>query len=118
MSILIVKDEEVIPYDQSIPLDNQIIGYDEIVVNYEPSDTSIPLFLSEVERISKIGIETKLSIKVNHNDHMFGFKVKQRIRKATNDITLNEIIKLMVLSHIETDRKLQDIVSCLSSAIK
>lgn len=114
MSILIVKNEAEISYDADIPLEKQTSDCKEIVINYEPEDKDIPRFLSEVERLSKMGIVTKLNIKVNHNDHVFGFKVKRRINKATNDITLNEIIRLMVLLHVETDKKLEDMINCLS----
>lgn len=109
MCVKIVNSSQEIPYDCSRPLEEQLSGCEQIVVNYEPFDKAVDKLLSEVERIVKTGVDTKLSIKVIHNDHIFGFKVKQKLKRATNDITLNEIIKLMVLTHCSIDRKLEDL---------
>lgn len=109
MCIKIINAQEEVPYDTNRPLEEQITGSEQIVVNYEPFDKSVDQFLAEVDRIAKHGIDAKLSIKVIHNDHIFGFKVKQKLKQATNDITLNEIIKLMVLSHCAVDKKLEDL---------
>lgn len=111
MCVKIVNDLQEIPYDCSRPLEEQITGCEQIVVNYEPFDKSVDKLLTEAERIVRTGIDTKLSIKVIHNDHIFGFKVKQKLKQATNDITLNEIIKLMVLTHCSIDRKLEDLAN-------
>lgn len=111
MCIKIINAHQEIPYDTSKPLEDQLNGSDQIVINYEPFDNKIDKFLAEVERVVKTGIDTKLVIKVTHNDSVFGFKVKQQLKRATNDIALNEIIKLMVLSHCNIDRKLEDLAN-------
>lgn len=111
MCVKIVTDSEEIPYDCSRPLEDQIKGSEQIVVNYEPFDHSVDKLLAEVERFARTGVDARLSIKVIHNDHIFGFKVKQKLARATNDITLNEIIKLMVLTHCSIDRKLEDLAN-------
>lgn len=117
MCIKIVNDYEEISYDTSRPLEDQLKGSEQIIVNYEPFDKSVDHFLAEVDRIAKHGIVAKLDIKVIHNDHVFGFKVRQQLKKATNDITLNEIIKLMVLSHCSIDRKLEDLANKFNGKI-
>lgn len=109
MCIKIINHQQEISYDSNKPLEEQINGAEQIVVNYEPFDKSVDKFLQEVERFTKNGIDTKLSIKVIHNDHIFGFKIKQKLKQATSDMTLNEIIKLMVLTQIETDKKLEEL---------
>lgn len=109
MCVKIVNASQETPYDASRPLEEQLSGCEQIIVNYEPFDKSVDKLLAEVERIVKTGVDAKLSIKVIHNDNIFGFKVKQKLKRATNDITLNEIIKLMVLSHSSIDRKLEDL---------
>jgi len=109
MCVKIVQAHCEIPYDTSRPLEDQLQGCEQIVVNYEPFDESVDHLLAEVQRIAKTGIDANLNIKVIHNDHIFGFKVKQQLDRARNDITLNEIIKLMVLSHCSIDRKLEDL---------
>lgn len=109
MCVKIVQAHCEIPYDTSRPLEDQLQGCEQIIVNYEPFDKAVDHLLAEVQRIVSTGIDAKLSIKVIHNDHIFGFKVKQQLARARNDITLNEIIKLMVLSHCSIDRKLEDL---------
>lgn len=109
MCVKIVNAHQEIPYDSSRPLEEQITGSEQIVVNYEPFDKSVEALVKEVERMAKTGVDAKLIIKVKHNNHIFGFKVKQQLQRATNDITLNEIIKLMVLSHRSIDQKLEDL---------
>lgn len=109
MCVKIVNAHQEIPYDSSRPLEEQITGSEQIVVNYEPFDKSVEALVKEVERMAKTGVDSKLIIKVKHNNHIFGFKVKQQLQRATNDITLNEIIKLMVLSHRSIDQQLEDL---------
>ena len=109
MCVKIVNSSQEIAYDCSRPLEDQLSGCEQIVVNYEPFDKSVDKLLAEVDRIVKTGVDAKLSIKVIHNDNIFGFKVKQKLKRATNDITLNEIIKLMVLTHCSIDKKLEDL---------
>lgn len=111
MCIKIVNASQEIPYDANKPLEEQLKGSEQIVVNYEPFDKSVDKFLAEVERFVKTGIDAHFSIKVIHNDHIVGFKVKQQLARARNDITLNEIIKLMVLTHCSVDRKLEDLAN-------
>lgn len=118
MCIKIVNGHQEIPYDIGKPLEDQLSGCEQIVVNYEPFDKSVDKFLQEVDRFAKTGVCAKLSIKVIHNDHVFGFKIKQKLKKSTNDITLNEIIKLMVLAQIEIDKKLEDLANTFASVVK
>lgn len=117
MCIKIVNASREIPYDASKPLEEQIKGSEQIIVDYEPFDKSMDKFLSEVERFSRTGIDAKLHITVMHNDNIFGFKVKQKLKKAKSDITLNEIIKLMVLSHCAADKKLEDLAQTLNGIV-
>jgi hypothetical protein len=111
MCIKFINCHQEIPYDVNVPLEEQLQGCEQIVVNYEPLDKEIDKFLKEVERFVRTGVDAKLNLKIIHNDNIFGFKVKQKLKKATNDITLNEIIKLMVLRQIEADKKLEDLAN-------
>lgn len=117
MCIKIVNAYEEIPYDTSKPLEDQLNGCEQVIVNYEPFDKSVDKFLEEMDRFVKTGVDAKLSITVIHNDHIFGFKVKQKLKKSSNDITLNEIIKLMVLSHCAVDRKLEDLANTFNGMV-
>lgn len=114
MCVKIVTAQQEVPYDTSQPLEEQLQGAEQIIVNYEPFDKSVDRLLAEVERITRTGVDVRLSIKVIHNDSIMGFKVKQKLQRATNDITLNEIIKLMVLTHCSIDRKLEDLANSIN----
>lgn len=118
MCVKIVNSHQEFPYDTSKPLEEQLKGCEQIIVNYEPFDKSVDKLLAEVERIARTGVDAKFSIKVIHNDHIFGFKVKQKLQRASNSLMLNDIIKLMVLSHIEADSKLEELKNCFSEAVK
>lgn len=118
MCIKIVKAEKEIPYDIGRPLEDQLIGSSQVIVDYQPFDESIDSFLKEVERIVKNGISANLSIRVLHNNHIFGFKVKQKLKSATNNMVLNDIIKLMVLSQIKTDKKFEELMGTFSDMVK
>lgn len=118
MCIKLINSEQEIPYDISKPLEEQIKGCKQIVVNYEPFDKSVDKFLQEIERFAKTGVDAKLSIKVIHNDHLSGSNIKRKIKKATNGVALNEIIKLIVLSQIETDKKLEELANNFVGMVK
>lgn len=111
MCIKIINNSKETPYDCSKPLEDQIKGADRIVVDYEPFDKSMDKFLEEVERFSRTGVDAKLSITVLHNDNIFGFKTKQKLKRCTSDMMLNDIIKLMALSHCAVDKKLEDLAN-------
>jgi hypothetical protein len=100
---------EAIPYDMDVPLEDQLCNSSQIVIDYEPFDPSVSKFLNELERFSKTGIDQKVNIKVIHNDNIAGLKLKKKAKKAENDIKVNELIKLMALSHIEADCKLEEL---------
>lgn len=118
MCVKIVKEDIEVSYNPGMPLEEQILGSNEVRINYKPFDRSIDRFLEEMQRFAQYGIATNLTIKVIHNDNISGFKIKQSLKKAINDITLNEIIKVMVLSHTEMDQKLSELANCFVSARK
>lgn len=117
MCVKLITNNHEAQYNSSIPLESQIGNYTKIVVNYEPSDENIKTLISELKRISKNGINAKLEIEVNHNNHIFGVKAKKELQKASNDITLNEFIRLAVTGHIIIDQKLQELSNNIESLI-
>lgn len=117
MCIKIVNAHCEVPYDASKPLEDQIQGFEQIVVNYDPSDRAMDQLLAEVQRMARTGLEANLSIKVIHNNHIFGFRLKQQIARAKHDINLNEIIKLMVLAHCSIDRKLENLAETFNGKV-
>lgn len=113
MCVKLVSASDVREYDVDRPLEEQIKDCERIVVNYQPFDTQVDRLLQEMQRFALTGISTNVKIQVIHNDNLLGYKTKKKLQKASNDITLNEIIKLMVLSHAALDKKLEEISNVL-----
>ena len=111
MCIKIVRSKAEVSYDMNTPLEEQIKGCKQIVVNYEPKDPAIDKFLGEVERLCKHGISTKLNIAFNHNNFLLGAKTGKQLAKLARDLDLNEVIKFMVNTHAESDKKLEEIAN-------
>lgn len=105
-------------YDPSKPLEDQIDGFQDIMVDYDPQDSSIELFLKEIQRIIKTGLKANFNIKVQHNNNIFGFKVKKKLQKANTDLVINDIIKMMVLGYSNTDKKLEELSTTCNGLIK
>lgn len=112
MCIKIVKSKEEFSYDVEKPLEEQIKGSKQVIINYDPADDSIDKFLTEIERLCKNGISAKLNIRFNHNNNLNGVKVRNEMIKLSKDLDINEVIKLMTLGYAEADKKLEEIVNC------
>lgn len=117
MCVKLVQDQIETSYDADVPLEDQIGECTKIVVNYDPSDDKIDKLLLELHRFSKTGVTVKLDVEVNHNNYILGAQVKQMLQKATNDISINEVVKTMVLSHIELDQKLAELYENITSIV-
>lgn len=108
MCIRIVRLKEESEYDSSKPLEEQIRGCKQVVVNYEPSDPSIDRFFDEVERLCKNGISASLNIQFNHNNHLKGARLAKNALKLSKDLDFNEFIKMIALIQSRTDRMLEE----------
>lgn len=109
MCVKIIRSKEEVSYNSELPLEDQIKGCKQVVVNYEPCDPSIDKFLDEVERLCKNGIAANLNIKFNHNNNLTGAKIGKEMYRLAKDLDINEIIKLMVTAQAEADRKLEEL---------
>jgi len=107
MCIKIVRLKEELEYDSSKPLEDQLKGAKQVVVNYQPHNSQIDQFLHEVERLCKTGVSASLNIKFNHNNHLLGAKAKKEIERLSKDIDFNEVIKLMTLIQRKADDTLE-----------
>ena len=115
MCVKILLDNSEVPYDCNLPLEMQVVNATEVRVNYQPNDVEVEKFLQEVERCAKSGCDLKMKVKICYNDFLAGFKMKKQLRRALSDISFNEIIKLMVLTQSEADRKLEELSTiCLN----
>jgi len=117
MCIKIVVSKKEVKYDVKRPLEEQIVGSSQIVINYEPKDPSIDKFLDEVDRLCKNGISAKLNIKINTNSHILGMKSKKEIFKIAKDIEINEVIKIMTTMQAEADKKLEEMVNYCTGGV-
>lgn len=98
-------------YDVDQPLDLQMQGANEIVVEYRPRDASVVKFVKEMEKMSREGLEEYPLITVNHNNDIAGARIKKKVEKISKDITLNKLMKLIAISHYEANRRLEEMVT-------
>lgn len=108
MCIKIVRLKEESEYDMNTPLEDQLRGSRQVVVNYDPLDSSIDHFLDEVERLCKNGITASMNIKFNHNNNLYGARIKNEMVQLSQDLDLNEFIKMMALIQKMADKKLEE----------
>lgn len=111
MCITIVYPNKEEKFKSDTPLELQLADSNKILVNYDPKDESIGIFLREVERLVKQGVDTTMNITVSHNNHINGSRTKKSIKNSIKNIQLNEIIKKMVNMHSDVDNKLEELYS-------
>jgi hypothetical protein len=109
MCIKILNCNSEIKYDSSVPLENQLKNSEKVVINFDPKDPDMDVFLGEMERLVKTGISCNVSLDVKHNNYVGGAKAKKQIKRLRKDLDLNEAIKLLVTIQSELDKKLENI---------
>lgn len=109
MCVKILRNNQEISFDPDKEFMPQMEGAEKVVVNYQPKDKEVATFIDCMEQCVKLGINPKITIQVNYEDQINGTKVKRKLKKALSDISLNEIMKLMVLSQQSTDKRLEEI---------
>jgi hypothetical protein len=111
MCVNIVKGNKEFKYDAEKPLEEQINGSSEIIVNYLENDESVHHFIEEIQKYSQTSFNSEIKIKVIPNNLINGVRAKKKVLNATKSISVNELIKLMATSYQENDRKLSEIVN-------
>jgi hypothetical protein len=109
MCIRMIKDNIACSYDPSGSLVEQAKNCSEVIVDYEPGDVDVQHFLQEVQTCVANGTNLNLNVKVNYGNYLSGFKTKKELQSALNDISLNEVIKLIALSQHTAERKLEEL---------
>ena len=109
MCIKIIRPEEQKELDPAEPLELQVEGAKEILVNYDPVDPKIDSFVDEIERLCRNGISCNLDIKVNSNNYLNGIKLERTIEKIKRKLDVNEVVKGLAKFHYDTDRKLNEL---------
>lgn len=111
MCVKLITTNSEVAYDVSTPLEKQLKGCKQIIIDYQPNDPSIEKFLDEVERFCLKGIPCNLNIKVNPNNQILGAKTKKRAKKVQKGLKVNDLIKMMTLSYDKTDKDLEDLAN-------
>lgn len=118
MCVTILKNNQNISYDAGIPLDKQISKNDQLFIDYKANCSDVDLLLKEIDRLRFAGEMPECDIKVNYNNNLCGFKLYKQVAKIKNDISISEVIKLMVISYQSIDRKFEDILNTCSKSKK
>lgn len=114
MCVRIVKGDRQIKYDMDKPLADQLAGSSEVIISYLENDRSVHKFLDEIEKYALTAYAQGLKISVLHNNLVNGVRAKRKALNSAQSMTINELIKLMVLSHRETDKALEEIAAICS----
>ena len=106
MCVKIVKSEEKIPYNVSLPLLDQIKGSKEILIDCEPDCPKVIKLMDELETYCKNGSYLPIKLKMVNSNNLKLFKKTKEINK---EFELNDIISLMVQFHKKADDKLKEL---------
>jgi hypothetical protein len=109
MCVKIIHQTEEQEFNVSQPLELQIKDAKEILVNYDPYDTKIDHFISEIEKMIENGINCNLDIKFNPNNNLEGFRLERYLEKLKSELNVNKFIKDLSLFHVNADLKLNEI---------
>lgn len=109
MCIKIVHTHDEFEFEPGKLLEQQVKGAKQIIIDYKPNDTRIEAFMDQMGRIVRTGVSCQMNIQVKSNNTLSGYRLGRQIDKAINNLELNEVVKSLVNSYSETDRKLQEI---------
>jgi len=114
MCVKILKNNTEVSFDPEKEFMPQVNGAEKVVVNYQPKDKEVMGFIKCMEQCVKLGVNPNIKLQVNYDNQIEGARAKRKLKKALNDINLNEIVKLMVFAQNSVDKKLEEISSlCL-----
>ena len=107
MCVKIVKSKQKVPYNVDLPLDEQLKGSEEILIDCEPDCPKMIKLMDEIENHCKFGQMLPIKLKMVNNNNLQLFK---KTRQLNKEIQLNDIIKNMVQLHKAADDGLQELV--------
>lgn len=118
MCVRMVRDNIPCSYDPQGDFLEQTKNCTEVLVQYAPGDSMIEKFLQEVQKCAKNGTALNFAVKVNYGDYLSGFKTKKEIKRALNDISLNEVVKLLALAQHGAEKTLEELsLMCLNREV-
>lgn len=109
MCIKIVRPLAEQEFDTSFPLEQQIAGANEIIIDFDPLDKKIDYFVDKIEKMADTGISCQANIVVNSNNHINGIKLERQMEKVKKKLNVNEVIKGICNFHADADRKLVEL---------
>jgi len=108
MCVKIIRSKEEVEFNPQEPLEQQVRGAKQIVVNYDPEDKRIQSFMEQVERIVRTGVSCQMNICVKPNNTLAGLRVERQFEMFNEELKMNEVVKALVKSHHETDKRLME----------
>jgi hypothetical protein len=108
MCIRIVNEQAELEFDPLKPLEEQIAGAKQILVNYDPADSKIDSFVCQMQRIVKNGIDCRVDIKVSTNNLLKGIVLERQLDKLQLEVYMNEAVKELTKYHSNIDRRLNE----------
>lgn len=109
MSVKIIRSKETLEFNPSLPLEEQIRGCKQVVIDYAPNDTCVSAFIEQIERIAKNGVSCQMNIKFNSNNSLAAYRAERRVNLHQSELEMNEVIKKMVTFHHEATRSLAEL---------
>lgn len=108
MCIKIVKTHEEVEFEPNEPLEYQVRGAKQVVINYDPDDDRIQSFMDQMGRIVKSGVSCQMNIKVNSTNSLKSYQFERQLEEASKNLQVNEAITMLVKKQHETDKKLSE----------
>ncbi|HEY5236721.1 MAG TPA: hypothetical protein VIJ14_11125 [Rhabdochlamydiaceae bacterium] len=91
------------------PLDDQIVGAKEILIDFDPLDKKIDNFVDKIEEMAQNGTSCQADIKVNPNNHLNGLKLERHMERLKKKLDVNEVVKGLCLFHSSAEQKLNEL---------
>lgn len=109
MSVKIFYGNKSALYNPNKCLETQLKGSKEVVIDYDPKDSSIEKFIDGLEKLCDSGMSNTLNLKVVHNNHIEGASTRKKAGELEKSFDVNRLIKMMASSYSEMDKKLEEL---------
>ena len=105
MCVEIIGPESKISFKPELPLEEQIVGSKEVLIDCTPDCPKVVKFLSEVEKACKCGKTLNIKLKMLGNN----LNLFNKTRKLNKEIMNNDIVSKIALLYDRTDRGLEEL---------
>jgi cell fate (sporulation/competence/biofilm development) regulator YlbF (YheA/YmcA/DUF963 family) len=118
MCIKIVHSHQEVEFEPTEPLERQVKGARQIIIDYSPDDARIQSFMDQMDRIVKTGVSCQMNIQVKPNNTLNAYRFERKVEKAKKELDLNQAVAMLVKNQSETDQKLCELESICSRGIE